>query len=65
MANNLKVGRKSIGVNPHPKFDRTIAKSLRHPVILSKAKNLTHARETLRSAQGDNARDFAIVLDIR
>ena len=53
-----------------PRFDvqnqlyriRTIAKSLRHPFILSKTKNVTHARETLRSAQGDNARDFAIVL---
>ena len=50
-------------VHPCPNTGRTIAKSLWRPVILSEAKNLTHARETLRSAQGDNARDFTIVLD--
>ena len=53
---------------------RTIAKSpllpvilmlaaiLMLPVILSEAKNLTLSAETLRSAQGDNLLELAIVL---
>ena len=40
----------------------TIAKSARHPVILSTAKNLHPCGETLRCAQGDNYRHFAVVL---
>ena len=32
-----------------------------HPVILSGAKNPHPASETLRSTQGDNLMDFAIV----
>ena len=42
---------------------RTIAKPSLLPVILSGAKNPILSAETLRSAQGDNLPDFAIVLD--
>ena len=41
---------------------RTIAEPATQPVILSVAKNRILESETLRSAQGDNKGDFAIIL---
>ena len=40
--------------------DRVFSLSLGKDVILSEAKNLTHDRETLRFAQGDNEKALAL-----
>ena len=43
-----------MGVKPGHPGPRVFSLSLGKDVILSEAKNLTHDRETLRFAQGDN-----------